>query len=179
VSERPRRLDPLPEDHWDDRARASLRPLLPADRANARDAGNILATMVRHPDLAHAYLTFNAYVLTKSTLSQRVREVALLCVVHRRDCEYLWSHHLPIARRAGLTDEDIVGLRRGQATDGVDRAVLSAVDDLIDDNTISDVTWATLGGYFTEQQRMDLVFTIGAYALLGMAVNTFGIEAES
>jgi 4-carboxymuconolactone decarboxylase len=165
VSERPRRLDPLPEDHWDDRARASLRPLLPADRANARDAGNILATMVRHPDLAHAYLTFNAYVLTKSTLSQRVREVALLRVVHRRDCEYLWSHHLPIARRAGLT--------------GVARAVWSAVDDLIDHNTISDVTWATLGGYFTEQQRMDLVFTIGAYALLGMAVNTFGIEAES
>ncbi|WP_319448017.1 MULTISPECIES: carboxymuconolactone decarboxylase family protein [unclassified Mycobacterium] len=178
MSERPRRLDPLPEDQWDDRTRSALRPLLPAERANPRDAGNVLATMVRHPDLTQAYLTFNAYVLTKSTLSQRVREVALLRVVHRRDCEYLWSHHLPIAHRAGLTDEDIDGIRRGEATDEVDRTVLNAVDDLVDDNTISDTTWAALSRHFTDQQRMDLVFTIGAYALLGMAVNTFGIEEE-
>jgi 4-carboxymuconolactone decarboxylase len=165
VTQHPRRLDPLPVEQWD-------------DRTNPRDAGNVLATMVRHPDLTQAYLTFNAYLLTKSTLSQRVREVALLRVVHRRDCEYLWSHHLPIARRAGLADEDIDGLRRGEAADEVDRAVLSAVDDLVDDNTISDATWTTLGRHFTDQQRMDLVFTIGAYALLGMAVNTFGIEEE-
>jgi 4-carboxymuconolactone decarboxylase len=178
VTQHPRRLAPLPEEQWDDRARASLRPLLPAERTNPRDAGNVLATMVRHPDLTQAYLTFNAYVLTKSTLSQRVREVALLRVVHRRDCEYLWSHHLPIARRAGLTDEDIDGVRRGEAADEVDRVVLSAVDDLVDDNTISDTTWTVLGRHFTDQQRMDLVFTIGAYALLGMAVNTFGIEEE-
>jgi len=167
----------LPEP-WDERARAALRPLLPADRANAHDAGNVLATMARHPDLTRAYLTFNAYLLTKSALSQRVREVALLRVVHRRDCEYLWSHHLPIARRAGLTDEDIDGLRRGESTDEVDLAVVNAVDDLVDDNTISDSTWAELGRHCTDQQRMDLVFTIGGYALLGMAVNTFGIEEE-
>jgi 4-carboxymuconolactone decarboxylase len=179
VIERPRRLDPLPEDQWDDRARAALRPLLPAARATPDGAGNVLATMVRHPDLTQAYLTFNAYVLTESTLSQRVREVALLRVVHRRDCGYLWSHHVPIARRAGLTDEDIDGLRRGEAADEVDRVVLSAVDDLVDDNTISDATWTALGRHFTDQQRMDLVFTIGAYALLGMAVNTFGIEDEN
>jgi 4-carboxymuconolactone decarboxylase len=179
VTQRPRRLAPLPEEQWDDRARASLRPLLPDERTNPRDAGNVLATMVRHPDLTQAYLTFNAYVLIKSTLSQRVREVALLRVVHRRDCGYLWSHHLPIARRAGLTDEDIDGVRRGEAADEVDRAVLSAVDDLVDDNTISDTTWTALSRHFTDQQRMDLVFTIGAYALLGMAVNTFGIEEES
>jgi 4-carboxymuconolactone decarboxylase len=177
VIQHPRRLEPLPEP-WSDEARASLRPLLPADRANARDAGNVLATMVRHPDLTHAYLTFNAYLLIKSTLSQRVREVALLRVVHRRACEYLWTHHVPIARRAGLTDEDIDEIRRGEAVDEVDRVVLRAVDDLVADNTISDSTWTQLSRQFTEQQRMDLVFTIGGYALLGMAVNTFGIEEE-
>jgi 4-carboxymuconolactone decarboxylase len=85
---------------------------------------------------------------------------------------------LPIARRAGLTDEDIDGVRRGEANDEVDRTVLNAVDDLVDDTTISDTTWTALSRHFTDQQRMDLVFTIGAYALLGMAVNTFGIEDE-
>jgi 4-carboxymuconolactone decarboxylase len=179
VTQHPRRLDPLPEEQWDDRARASLRPLLPAERTNPRSAGNILATMVRHPDLTRAYLTFNAYLLTKSSLSQRVRELALLRVVHRRDCAYLWSHHVPIAQRAGLTAEDIEGIRRGEAGDPVDRVVIGAVDDLVDDNTVSDSIWAELSRHFTDQQRMDLVFTIGGYALLGMAVNTFGIEEEA
>ena len=59
-----------------------------------------------------------------------------------------------------------------------DQAVLSAVDDLIDRGTISTPVWAELGRHFTEQQRMDLTFTIGGYCLLAMAVNTFGIEDE-
>jgi 4-carboxymuconolactone decarboxylase len=58
-------------------------------------------------------------------LSPRIREVALLRVVLRRDCDYLWSHHLPIARRAGLTDHEIDTIRRGKLADDADQAVLS------------------------------------------------------
>jgi 4-carboxymuconolactone decarboxylase len=31
---------------------------------------------------------------------------------------------------------------------------------------------------FSDEQCMDLVFTIGGYLLLAMAVNTFGIQDE-
>ena len=134
----PLRLTPLPADEWDDRARAVLASLIPAARANPTGAGNVLSTLVRHPDLTEAYLPFNAYLLNGSTLSPRIREVALLRVVYRRDCDYLWSHHLPI----------------------------------------STPVWAELGRHFTDQQRMDLTFTIGGYCLLAMAVNTFGVEDE-
>jgi alkylation response protein AidB-like acyl-CoA dehydrogenase len=51
-------------------------------------------------------------------LSPRIREVALLRVVHRRDCDYLWTHHLPIARRAGLTDAEIDDIRDGRLAAG-------------------------------------------------------------
>jgi 4-carboxymuconolactone decarboxylase len=172
------RLTPLPDEEWDDRTRAALTPLLPPDRANARDAGNVLATMVRHPDLTCAYLRFNAYLLIDSTLSARVREVALLRVVHRRDCEYLWSHHVPIAQRAGLTAAEIDAIRYDEVTNDLDRVAIRAVDELDEHSTISDTTWAELGRHFDDRQRMDLVFTVGGYCLLAMAVNTFGIEDE-
>src|SRR6202000_100572 len=115
---------------------------LPPERANARDAGNLLGTLVRHPDLTRAYLKFNAYLLMNSTVSARVREIALLRIVHRRDCPYLWSHHLPIAERAGLTAADIDAIRDGTVTGDEDRLVVRAVDELDEHSTISDTTWA-------------------------------------
>lgn len=172
----PRRLAPLPDKEWDDRARAAVTALLPPERANARDAGNILATMVRHPDLTRAYLKFNAYLLIDSTLSARVRAVALLRIVHLRGCDYLWSHHVPLAGRAGLTASEIDAIRHGEVTDDQDRVVVRAVDELNENSTISDMTWAELGRHFDDRQRMDLVFTAGGYCLLAIAVNTFGIE---
>src|SRR5271165_2766676 len=176
VAQRPLRVAPLPDEEWDDRARAALTALLPPERTNARDAGNILATMARHPDLTRAYLRFNAYLLIDSTLSARVREIALLRVVHRRDCGYLWSHHIPIARRAGLSTAEIDAIRYDAMTDDLDRVVVRAVDELDEHSTILDATWAELGWHFDDRQRMDLVFTVGGYCLLAVAVNTFGIE---
>lgn len=65
----PQRLTPLPADEWDEDTRAALASLIPAERANPVGAGNVLSTLVRHPDLTAAYLPFNAYLLTRSTLS--------------------------------------------------------------------------------------------------------------
>jgi 4-carboxymuconolactone decarboxylase len=177
-SERPLRLTPLPDVDWDDRCRTALASLIPAERANVHGAGNVLATLLRHPDLTGAYLPFNAYLLRDSTLSARIREVALLRVVHRGNCAYLWSHHLPLAARAGLTTEDINAIHYGRCIDITDQMVVQAVDELTTDSTITQATWDQLGQVFTDQQRMDLVFTIGGYLLLAMAVNTFGVQEE-
>ena len=174
----PLRLTPLPADEWDERARTALSSLIPADRANPSGAGNVLATMVRHPDLTRAYLPFNSYLLRDSTLSARIREVALLRVVHRADCEYLWSHHIPLAKRAGLSAEDIDAVRSGDCSDPLDGLVVRAVDDLVTQHTVAPPTWDELGHRFSDEQRMDLVFTIGGYLLLAIAVNTFGVQEE-
>jgi 4-carboxymuconolactone decarboxylase len=178
LSTRPLRLAPLPAEEWDEHARAALASLIPPDRANPTGAGNVLSTLVRHPDLVGAYLPFNAYLLRNSTLSPRVLEVALLRVVHRGDCEYLWSHHLPLAARAGLSAEDIAAIRSGESAEPFDQLVIHAVDDLTAHHTITQPTWDELGAVFNDQQRMDLVFTIGGYLLLALAVNTFGIQDE-
>jgi 4-carboxymuconolactone decarboxylase len=174
----PLRLPPLPPREWDGRARAALASLIPPDRADPSGAGNVLSTLVRHPDLTAAYLPFNAYLLKNSTLSPRIREVALLRVVHHAQCDYLWSHHLPIAARAGLIPEDISAIRSGNCLERHDQMVLQAVDDLTASSTVTQATWEELGQVFTDEQRMDLIFTIGGYLLLAMAVNTFGVQDE-
>jgi alkylhydroperoxidase family enzyme len=172
------RLAPLPAEEWDDDVRRALSPLLPAARANPRDAGNILATIVRHQPLTQAYLTFNAYLLLNSSLSPRVREVAVLRAALASGSDYLWDHHVPLAERAGLTSTDIGGIRAGKPTDAVDLLVVQAVDELDEHHAISDDTWTALGEHLDDDQRLDLIFTVGGYQLLALVVNTLGIQPE-
>ncbi len=172
------RLSPLPADQWDDAARHAVAVMLPEERCNPADAGNLLSTLVRHPQLTRAYLKFSSYLLYGSTLPPRIREQVILRVAHRRDCTYEWSHHVKMAKEVGLTAADIDSAQTGTSNDAFDNAVLRAVDELDEKTNISDQTWAILGERLDERQRMDLIFTVGNYTALAMAMNTFGVEVD-
>jgi 4-carboxymuconolactone decarboxylase len=172
------RVPPLPADEWDDAVDHALSGMLPAERRNPADAGNLLATLVRHPKLTRAFLRFNNHLLFSSTLPPRLRELAVLRVAHLSDCEYEWRHHVRMGKEAGLTEDVIDGIQRGVAAEGLDQAILHAVDELQHKSVISDATWASLSERLDEHQRMDLVFTIGCYGALAMAINTFGVEPD-
>jgi AhpD family alkylhydroperoxidase len=173
------RLTPLPADQWDDEVQYALKGMVPRDRQNPEGAGTALSTLVRHPDLTKAYLGFNVYLLFRSTLPARLREVAVLRVAHRRDCAYEWEHHVEMAKAEGLTDADVEAIRRGEANDELDRLVIKATDELEDKSNLTDETWAALGEHLDERQRMDFVFTVGSYGMLAMAFNTFGVQLEN
>jgi 4-carboxymuconolactone decarboxylase len=174
------RLPPLPGDQWDDRERAAVAAVLPEGRRDPRHAGNALATLVRHPELTRRFLAFNAHLLMRSTLPDRLRELAILRVARRRGCAYEWSHHVRMAAETGLSRDEIEAAGRGEADGALEAAVLRAVDELDgDDSAVSDKTWAELGEHLGERQLMDLVFTVGTYCLLAMAFNTFGVEPEN
>ncbi|ASW89126.1 carboxymuconolactone decarboxylase family protein [Mycobacterium marseillense] len=166
------RLQPLPAEQWDEATQQALSAMRGADTNNA------LSTLAHHPKLAKAFLRFNVHLLTSSTLPPRIRELAILRVAHRRQCAYEWSHHFRMAKEEGITEDQIAAVQRGEARDEFDQAVITGVDELDEKSELSDHTWAALGERLTDQQRMDFVFTVGCYALLAMAFNTFGIQPE-
>ena len=55
--------------------------------------------------------------------------------------------------------------------------MLDATDELHSDSFVSDATWARLAN-FSDQQRLDFVFTVGQYNLVSMALNTLGVQPE-
>jgi AhpD family alkylhydroperoxidase len=171
-------LAPLPAEHWDDEVVGSLRGFLPRDRQNPQGAGNAMSTLVRHPALTKAFMPLNLHLLFSSTLPPRLRELAILRVAHRRNSAYEWDHHTAMAQTLGVTPEEIEGVRRGEAADDFDRLILAAVDELDDNNGLSEQTWSALGAQLDDRQRMDLVFTVGTYNMLAMAFNTFGVQLD-
>ena len=161
------RIQPVPYAEWDIEALSVLAP------GRKLPPNNVLGLLARHPALARAFLTFNAHLLTTSTLPARTRELAILRIAWRRHCRYEWAQHVQIARRAGITDEEIAGIRAGAAT-----LISRAVDELDEESCLSDETYRALAAELDDRQLMDLVFTIGTYGLLAAAFNTFGVELE-
>jgi AhpD family alkylhydroperoxidase len=170
------RLPPLPAQEWDDRTRAALAGLVPRSRQDPDGAGPALSTVVRHPDLAKAFFAFNTYLMVRSTLPPRLREMVILRVARRRECAYEWVHHTKFAIEAGLSAAEIEAVGQGKATGELDIAVLTAVDELDENSNLSDRTWDTLRAHLDERQLMDLIFTVGGYCAAAMAFNTFGVQ---
>jgi alkylhydroperoxidase family enzyme len=142
---------------------------------------NALGTLARHPALTRAYHTFNGHILFATTLSPRIRELLILRVALVRQAEYEWAQHVVLARDAGLTPDEISRIADGPEAAGwapLDRAMMSATDELLHDAKIADATWEVLARELDDRQLMDLVFTVGAYDLLAMAFRSFGVELD-
>jgi alkylhydroperoxidase family enzyme len=140
---------------------------------------NIFTTLARHPDLMRRFQVFGAHVLAKSTLPARERELVILRTGFRCNSAYEFHQHTRIGLASGLTRDEIAKLQRDASEwSGPDAALVRAADELHDDQMISDATWNELAARFSEQQLMDLVFAIGQYTLVSMALNTFGVQIE-
>ncbi len=142
---------------------------------------NIFATLANHPDLARRWFVFANHVLAKSTLSPRVRELAILRVGWRCGSEYEWGQHVLIARKLGFGDDEIARLKTeeiGPEWTPEEACILRATDELHTQQTISDLVWDQLCEQYDLQQRMDLVFAVGQYTLVSMALNTFGVVRD-
>ena len=150
-------------------------------RGDDAEVLNVFKTMAQHPKLMKRWLVFANHVLTKSTLSGREREIAILRTGWCCHAPYEWGQHVGIGKREGLTNDEIERIAVGPDAPGWsahDAAILRAVDELHESSTISDTTWATLAETYSPGQMMDLVFAIGQYNLVSFALNAFGVERD-
>ncbi len=171
------RVEPLPESEWNAEVRDTLKNALRVDGKPA----NIFATLAHHPKLLKRWLVFGNHVLAKQTLSPRDRELAILRIGWLCQSEYEWAQHVVIGRRSGIGDEEILRVADGPDAPGwtsPDALLLRAVDELHADSMISDPTWKALAEQRSTQQLLDLVFTVGQYNLVCMALNTLGVQLD-
>ena len=170
------RIAPLQESEWNEEVTAMLAPIAKGGRVL-----NIFRTLSQHSNLARRWMVFANHILGKSTLSARDRELLILRIGFLCQAEYEWGQHVAIARRIGMSDAEILSAKTGPDTpnlDELDRLLLQATDELHADAHVSDQTWAGLSEHYSTQQLMDLVFTVGQYNLVSMALNSFGVQLD-
>jgi len=182
---------PLTPDEWDAAAHDALQAFpksykFVVDGWNAGDREvrgvNVLGTLAHHPALAKAFCTFNAHVAGASTLVVRDREIVILRLSWLRRSEYEFVQHLILGKRAGLSDEELERLQQGADAPGwsaEDADLIRAVDELHGLSKITPPTWARLAQRYSQVQMLDLLFLVGCYDALALAINSIGTPIEA
>lgn len=170
------RIPPVTEADWTDAQREILAPYKDSGRMY-----NVYTTMANYPELMRDWIVFASHVLRRNSLPEQDREILILRIGWLCQSEYEWSRHVIIGKNVGLTGEDLQHIMTGPNADGLSkkhRLLLQATDELHEDAFISDTTWNGLSDIYSTQQLMDLVFTVGQYNLVSMALNSFGVQLD-
>ncbi|MBT2369131.1 carboxymuconolactone decarboxylase family protein [Streptomyces sp. ISL-10] len=172
------RLMPLPEEHWDARARKLL-AVAPRDPGGR--VPNIFTTLVRHPDLYEQFMPFGGQLLRRGRLPERLRELLILRTSRNTGARYEWGRHLPLAKAAGVTDADIDRITEGTEAHGwtdLEEHLMRAADELHSDARLSEATWEALAGYFDDAELIEIVMLVGQYHMVAFFLNTAGVELD-
>jgi alkylhydroperoxidase family enzyme len=170
------RVTPLPESEWTD----EVRELLGSTEMGGRTL-NIFRTLARHPKLMKRWLVFGTHVLGKATIGARERELLILRTGWNCRAEYEWGQHVVIGKMVGITDAEIERITQGPDAPGwapFEATLLRAADELQRDKRIGDATWAALSEHYGVQELLDVIFTVGQYTLVSMALNSLGVQLD-
>jgi alkylhydroperoxidase family enzyme len=136
-----------------------------------------MAVLARQPDLLSPFLGWAAALALHGVLSKRDHELLALRAARNCRSDFEWGEHVEYARTAGITDDEIAALARG---DGPwhprEAALLAAADELHEHATVTDTTWAELTDHFEPPALVELLAVVGQYTMLSMLANAAGID---
>jgi alkylhydroperoxidase family enzyme len=166
---------------------------LPVDVAREAAAGvdvpeyvvgtNVFRTLLVHPPLAHLLHAVLDPLLLNGTLDARLRELVVMRVAWVTGSVYEWSQHWMLAPMFGAPAEDLAAVRDWEASDrfgATDRAILSATDETLAGQAVSDATWDDLAAALPDEtQRMELLVLIGGYQMLSGVLRSLRVPLDA
>ncbi len=185
-----RRIPAIPPRQWPPEIFEAGRALQapeghPSHRSDLRSGPSGVATMetfAHHPDLVEAFFGYNGHVLYGTTLSPRQRQILIIRVAAARRSAYVWLQHRFTGLEVGLSDEEMGRIAAlGPAAplfSEHERALITAVDEIVDDGEISDATWEALARELDHRQMLDVIFTVGCYLTIAAFVRSVRLEPD-
>ena len=170
------RIKPKRQSSWNEKDHEIMEPFL-----KDNSVMNIFTTLLNHQSLFKRWLVFANHILFKSSIPAKEKEIAILRIGYLCKCEYEWAQHVVIARRVGLDDDIIEEIKKGEEStklNELQRLVIRSVNELHEHASISDETWSSLAKHYSKEQLIDLVFTVGQYNLVSMALNSFKVQID-
>lgn len=139
----------------------------------------IVATLLHHPVLYSAHAAIGVALLGNGALSMRQRELAILRTAWLCGAPYEWGEHVAIAKRTGLSSNEIERVLEGSGASGWDEeahAILVATEELHERAMISDQVWAQLATFLDERQSIELVYVVGHYTKVAYLQNALRLR---
>jgi AhpD family alkylhydroperoxidase len=142
---------------------------------------NLYRALGNQPPALRAFMAMSRYVRDDAELPANLRELAVLATAYALDAPYEIFHHVPAARRAGVTEEQLAALPDWQgsgAFDATERAVLAYAVQVARMRDVDDATFEELRAHLPLPQVVDLTLTCGWYHLCAAVLGPLRIETE-
>jgi alkylhydroperoxidase family enzyme len=137
--------------------------------------------MLAHAETAYRpWLKLGGAILADLALDPLLRELVIL-QVGRLAARYEWEQHVPIAKAAGVTDEQVTALDRGDLGpfDAGQRATLVFTQAFVRDGEVSDAEYAALAAEFSEREVVEIALTAGHYLGLARIMTALRIDPDA
>ncbi|MPZ73594.1 MAG: carboxymuconolactone decarboxylase family protein [Nitriliruptorales bacterium] len=142
---------------------------------------NVFATLAHHPRLLSRFNALGGLFLAKGTLPARERELVILRVAVRARSAYEFGQHTVIARRTGLTPDEITAVVHNGTLTAGDALLVRFTDELFDRDVVSDATWDDVAQQhrYDTQQMIELTLLVGFYRMLAGFLNSAEVESDA
>lgn len=143
--------------------------------------GHGFRALLNSPEAAARVGALGAYLRFQSDIQAKIRELVILIVARELDCAYEWTHHQPLALKAGLPEVAIAAIREGKTLDGLllDEAEIARyVQQLLHDHSVKDDTFNAVLNQLGTKNLVDLTLIVGYYSMLALAFRTLGVELD-
>jgi 4-carboxymuconolactone decarboxylase len=143
--------------------------------AGPRNAfGGPFNVLLRSPEMGDLAQKLGAYARFNSSLPDTLREMAIIMTAGYWEAEYEWNAHKRAALAAGLAPalvDAIATGRRPRAMSPVEAALYDFCDELLNEHFVSDTTFDAAIDALGERGVVDVIGTVGYYAMVSMLLN--------
>ncbi|WP_067568599.1 carboxymuconolactone decarboxylase family protein [Nocardia acidivorans] len=150
-------------------------------RAAGTDDAHLFSTLGRTGGLFRGWLHFSGKLMPGGRLRRYESELVILRVAHLRQCDYEMDHHIRLGKRAGVTREKLDWIRTGPSVPGWtdrERALLTAVDQLVTTRDLDDTAWQTLTAHYDERRLIEIVLLTNQYEGLASTITALRIQTD-
>ena len=171
-------------------ATPAVRELFEAGEAVYGRVLNTWHALAQRPEIFVAYMPYLRSIVGPGALDQRLKELVEVRTVVLNRCLYSTSHRVRSARAAGVSEEDVVAVARGELARFSDREqlALAIAEELTLAPTsvpyaeapqlVDTATLERLRASFTDPEIVELVAVIGLWNALARFHRVMGFELD-
>ncbi len=142
---------------------------------------NLYRALGNQPALVAAWTEFFNSLRHESRTPRALREIMILRTAQLARSDYEWAHHLTMARKSGVREEQIAALaawRESPLFDARERAAL-ALTEAVTACRMTDEVHAEAKRHFSDGDYVELCLTAAAYAMVSRTLDALGVELDA
>ena len=141
---------------------------------------NLYKALGNHPKLIAAWTEFSKTLRYDTRTPRALRELVILRGAQLMRSEYEWAQHLPMARKAGVSEaqiKDLPSWKTSSQFNAREKAAL-ALSEAVTQGRVSDEVYAEAMRQFDHHDYVELSVTAAFYAMVGRMLDAMGVQLE-